>query len=91
MADQHYATMVCFRAEVFVTKMNLPDDGGPKPGLIVPRVWMNPRRFNFDNIGNSMLALFEVLSFKGNYKSITMVPAKCFPNANCLLLKVGLI
>ncbi len=26
---------------------------------------MNPRRFNFDNIGNSMLALFEVLSFKG--------------------------
>ena len=45
--------------------MNLPDDGGPKPGLIVPRVWMNPRRFNFDNIGNSMLALFEVLSFKG--------------------------
>jgi hypothetical protein len=26
---------------------------------------MNPRRFNFDNIGSSMLALFEVLSFKG--------------------------
>lgn len=26
---------------------------------------MNPRRFNFDNIGTSMLALFEVLSFKG--------------------------
>ena len=25
----------------------------------------NPRRFNFDNIGNAMLALFEVLSFKG--------------------------
>ena len=55
-----------FRAEVFVTKMNLPDgDGCPKPGMVVPRVWMNPRRFNFDNIGNSMLALFEVLSFKG--------------------------
>jgi hypothetical protein len=35
------------------------------PGLLAPRVWMNPRRFNFDNIGNSMLALFEVLSFKG--------------------------
>jgi len=29
------------------------------------QVWMNPRRFNFDNIGNSMLALFEVLSYKG--------------------------
>ena len=55
-----------FRAEVFVTKMNLPTEPGQlKPGLIVPRVWMNPRRFNFDNIGNSMLALFEVLSFKG--------------------------
>ena len=25
----------------------------------------NPRRFNFDNIGNAMQALFEVLSFKG--------------------------
>ncbi|XP_023229790.1 sodium leak channel non-selective protein-like [Centruroides sculpturatus] len=25
----------------------------------------NPRRFNFDNVGNAMLALFEVLSFKG--------------------------
>jgi hypothetical protein len=25
----------------------------------------NPRNFNFDNIGNAMLALFEILSFKG--------------------------
>lgn len=25
----------------------------------------NPRRFNFDNIGDAMLTLFEVLSFKG--------------------------
>ncbi|XP_022657492.1 sodium leak channel non-selective protein-like isoform X6 [Varroa destructor] len=25
----------------------------------------NPRRFHFDNIGNAMLALFEVLSYKG--------------------------
>ena len=31
----------------------------------VPRVWMNPRRFNFDNLGVSILALFEVLSYKG--------------------------
>ena len=55
-----------FRAEVFVTKMNLnAREGCPKPGLYVPRVWMNPRRFNFDNLGSSMLALFEVLSFKG--------------------------
>ncbi|XP_037089307.1 sodium leak channel non-selective protein-like [Pollicipes pollicipes] len=33
--------------------------------ILVPRVWANPRRFNFDKIGNAMLALFEVLSFKG--------------------------
>lgn len=25
----------------------------------------NPRRFNFDNIGDALMALFEVLSFKG--------------------------
>lgn len=30
-----------------------------------PKHRANPRRFNFDNIGNAMLALFEVLSFKG--------------------------
>ena len=55
------------RAEVFVTKLNLdaPRNGCPSPGLLVPRVWHNPRRFHFDNIGRSMLALFEVLSFKG--------------------------
>uniref|UniRef100_A0A3B5MKK2 Sodium leak channel NALCN n=1 Tax=Xiphophorus couchianus TaxID=32473 RepID=A0A3B5MKK2_9TELE len=36
-----------------------------KPGFWVPRVWANPRNFNFDNVGNAMLALFEVLSLKG--------------------------
>jgi len=35
------------------------------PAMLVPRVWANPRRFNFDNIGDAMLTLFEVLSFKG--------------------------
>ena len=46
--------------------MNLEARSGcHKPGLYVPRVWMNPRRFNFDNIGMSSLALFEVLSYKG--------------------------
>ena len=46
--------------------MNLDSRPGcPKPGLWVPRVWMNPRRFNFDNLGVSILALFEVLSYKG--------------------------
>ncbi|PIO61799.1 transporter, cation channel family protein [Teladorsagia circumcincta] len=35
------------------------------PKIIVPRVWTNPRNFNFDHIGNAMLALFETLSYKG--------------------------
>ena len=65
ITDRENCTGV-FRAEVFVTKMNLESRPGcKKPGLWVPRVWMNPRRFNFDNMGNSVLALFEVLSFKG--------------------------
>ena len=28
-------------------------------------VWANPRDFNFDNLGDAMLTLFEVLSLKG--------------------------
>lgn len=55
-----------FMRRVFVTKMKLqpgPNEG--YPAMLVPRVWANPRRFNFDNIGDAMLALFEVLSFKG--------------------------
>ncbi|XP_078664203.1 sodium leak channel NALCN-like isoform X2 [Branchiostoma floridae x Branchiostoma belcheri] len=35
------------------------------PKMLVPRVWANPRNFNFDNIANAMLALFEVLSLEG--------------------------
>ena len=46
--------------------MNLkPRENCHAPGMWVPRVWMNPRRFNFDNLGVSILALFEVLSYKG--------------------------
>ncbi|CAG0907530.1 unnamed protein product, partial [Cyprideis torosa] len=46
--------------------MNFEVSSGEKePGIYVPRVWANPYRFNFDNVGNAMLALFEVLSFKG--------------------------
>uniref|UniRef100_T1HU44 Sodium leak channel NALCN n=1 Tax=Rhodnius prolixus TaxID=13249 RepID=T1HU44_RHOPR len=55
-----------FERKVFVTKMKLlPGPGEDYPSMVVPRVWANPRRFNFDNIGYAMLALFEVLSFKG--------------------------
>lgn len=55
-----------FMRRVFVTKMKLhPSHNESYPSMLVPRVWANPRRFNFDNIGDAMLALFEVLSFKG--------------------------
>ncbi|KAF0306035.1 Sodium leak channel non-selective protein [Amphibalanus amphitrite] len=55
-----------FQREIFVTKMKIsPRENETYPVILVPRVWANPRRFNFDKIGNAMLALFEVLSFKG--------------------------
>ncbi|XP_075155778.1 sodium leak channel non-selective protein na isoform X2 [Haematobia irritans] len=55
-----------FMRRVFVTKMKLTlGEGESYPAMLVPRVWANPRRFNFDNIGDAMLTLFEVLSFKG--------------------------
>lgn len=55
-----------FKRKVFVTKMKVgPGENESYPSILVPRVWANPRRFNFDSIGNAMLALFEVLSFKG--------------------------
>lgn len=55
-----------FMRRVFVTKMKLvPAENESYPAMLVPRVWANPRRFNFDNIGDAMLTLFEVLSFKG--------------------------
>ncbi|XP_050436059.1 sodium leak channel NALCN isoform X2 [Adelges cooleyi] len=55
-----------FMRQVFVTKMKIkPGPNESYPAILVPRVWANPRRFNFDNIGYAMLTLFEVLSFKG--------------------------
>ena len=50
-----------YYAKLFVTKMHLPlREGQEHPALLAPRVWKNPRRFHFDNIGAAMLALFEV-------------------------------
>lgn len=55
-----------FKRRIFVTKMRIePGPTETYPSLWVPRVWSNPRRFDFDNIGHAMLALFETLSFKG--------------------------
>ncbi|XP_074643734.1 sodium leak channel NALCN-like [Tubulanus polymorphus] len=55
-----------FWRNVFVTKLRIaPGENETHPAMLVPRVWANPRNFNFDNIGNAMLALFEVLSLEG--------------------------
>lgn len=43
----------------------LSDLKGGKISLKVPCVWRNPRNFNFDNLKNALLALFEVLSLEG--------------------------
>ncbi|KAK7489326.1 hypothetical protein BaRGS_00019434, partial [Batillaria attramentaria] len=54
-----------FFTRVVISKMVLTETEGDMPGLWVPRVWSNPHNFNFDNIQNAMLALFEVLSLEG--------------------------
>ena len=35
------------------------------PKILVPRVWKNPRNFDFDDVIHAFLALFEVLSLEG--------------------------
>ncbi|XP_076454223.1 sodium leak channel NALCN-like [Babylonia areolata] len=54
-----------FYSRVRISKMMLTKNDSEIPGFWVPRVWANPRNFNFDNIQNAMLALFEVLSLEG--------------------------
>ncbi|CAI5447137.1 unnamed protein product [Caenorhabditis angaria] len=56
-----------FWQKLFVTRLEVygKDSDEMHPKIMVPRVWTNPRNFNFDHVGNAMLALFETLSFKG--------------------------
>uniref|UniRef100_A0A8R1EUZ8 Ion transport domain-containing protein n=1 Tax=Caenorhabditis japonica TaxID=281687 RepID=A0A8R1EUZ8_CAEJA len=56
-----------YGVQLFVTRMEVfgKHDPSMHPSIWVPRVWTNPRNFNFDHIGNAMLALFETLSYKG--------------------------
>ncbi|KAF8358128.1 nca-2 [Pristionchus pacificus] len=56
-----------FEQRLFVTRMEVhgKNDDEAHPKILVPRVWTNPRNFNFDHIGFAMLALFETLSYKG--------------------------
>lgn len=55
-----------YKRDIFVTKIKFQNEESMKhPNIWVPRVWANPYNFNFDTIGNSMLALFEVLSLEG--------------------------
>lgn len=66
-----------FRRELSVTK--LKSFKGAAPTILVPRVWANPRNFNFDNIGNAMLALFEVLSLEGWVEIRDVIKARIGP------------
>ncbi|KAI6235562.1 Sodium leak channel non-selective protein [Aphelenchoides besseyi] len=56
-----------FEQKLFVTRIEVygKNQDDIHPTILVPRVWSNPRNFNFDHIGNAMLALFETLSYKG--------------------------
>lgn len=54
-----------YKRSLFVTKLKLKPNNSKHPSIWVPRVWSNPYNFNFDSIGSSMLALFEVLSLEG--------------------------
>ncbi|VDN11503.1 unnamed protein product [Dibothriocephalus latus] len=67
-----------FHRELAVTK--LKSFGGPVPKILVPRVWANPRNFNFDNIGSAMLALFEVLSLEGWVEIRDVIKARIGPS-----------
>jgi hypothetical protein len=52
-----------YKRNLFVSKLKV--ENKTIPSMWVPRVWSNPYNFDFDTIGNSMLALFEVLSLEG--------------------------
>ncbi|XP_020895810.1 sodium leak channel non-selective protein [Exaiptasia diaphana] len=47
------------------TPRELGDLAGEVPSMLVPRVWKNPRNFNFDDVFKAFLALVEVLSLEG--------------------------
>ncbi|KAI6183273.1 Narrow abdomen [Aphelenchoides bicaudatus] len=51
-----------FYSKVFVTRMQVKGkDSELHPKILVPRVWTNPRNFDFDHIGHAMLALWNVV------------------------------
>ena len=55
-----------YKRNLFVSKLKLAKrNNATELAIWVPRVWANPYNFNFDSIGGSMLALFEVLSLEG--------------------------
>ena len=55
---------------VFAMKLANPkllklSDPGSDISILVPRIWSNPKTFNFDTMSNAMLALLEMLSLEG--------------------------
>ncbi|XP_071839372.1 sodium leak channel NALCN-like isoform X2 [Apostichopus japonicus] len=66
--DPHIALENCtgtFLQNVSVVKFHFWTDEKLLPQVMVPRVVANPRNFDFDNLWNALLALFEVLSLEG--------------------------
>nr|AGC13755.1 LNALCN-EEEE [Lymnaea stagnalis] len=80
ISDKENCTGIYF-VEVQVTKMQIMKDKNKFPGMWVPRAWINPRNFNFDNIGNAMLALFEVLSLEGWLEVRDVIIARVGPTS----------
>ncbi|XP_038062200.1 sodium leak channel non-selective protein-like isoform X1 [Patiria miniata] len=66
-----------FIQNVSVVKFRKVRPDEPQPGFLVPRVWANPRNFDFDNLANAMLALFEVLSLEGWLEVRDIIIEKC--------------
>lgn len=51
--------------EMELEKPGLVDNLRGEMKILVPRVWRNPRNFDFDTLGNAFLALLEMLSLEG--------------------------
>ena len=65
------------------SELNLDDKYSEPRQLWVPRVYANPRNFDFDTMSNAILTLFEVLSLKGWIEvrdvMINRIQEKSFP------------
>lgn len=65
--DQNLTKEQC--SGTFLAELKGPQElrglNGEKNKILVPRIWKNPKNFDFDNILHALLALFEALSLEG--------------------------